>query len=71
MLEFLQTWLQGHGIGALTAVLMLVFRDAIPGFVAGIQADIFDHILAVLREFDLRVYQNPSASDFRGLARAN
>jgi len=32
-----------------------------------IQADIFDHILAVVPEFDLRVYQNPSGSDFRGL----
>ncbi|MGB5487915.1 MAG: mechanosensitive ion channel family protein [Lysobacterales bacterium] len=32
-----------------------------------IQADIFDHILAVIPEFDLRVYQNPTGSDFRGL----
>ena len=32
-----------------------------------IQSDIFDHILAVVPEFDLRVYQNPSGSDFRGL----
>lgn len=29
------------------------------------QADIFDHILAVLPEFDLRVFQNPSGSDFQ------
>jgi miniconductance mechanosensitive channel len=34
-----------------------------------IQADIFDHLLAVLPEFDLRVYQNPSGLDFQsGLA---
>ena len=32
-----------------------------------IQADIFDHILAVLPEFDLRVYQNPTGADFRML----
>jgi miniconductance mechanosensitive channel len=32
-----------------------------------IQADIFDHILAVLPEFDLRVYQNPTGADFRKL----
>ncbi len=32
-----------------------------------IQADIFDHILAVIPEFDLRVYQNPSGYDFRTL----
>ncbi len=30
-----------------------------------IQADIFDHILAVVPEFDLCVYQNPTGSDFR------
>ena len=29
-----------------------------------IQADIFDHILAVLPEFELRVFQNPSGFDF-------
>ncbi len=34
-----------------------------------IQADIFDHILAVLPEFDLRVYQSPSGHDIQtGLA---
>lgn len=32
-----------------------------------IQADIFDHILSVVPEFDLRVFQNPSGSDFRQL----
>ena len=31
-----------------------------------ILADIFDHILAVLPEFDLRVYQRPTGADFRG-----
>ncbi len=31
----------------------------------GIQADIFDHILAVIPEFDLRVYQAPAGSDIR------
>ena len=29
-----------------------------------IQADIFDHILAVLPEFDLRVFQSPTGQDF-------
>ena len=33
-----------------------------------IQADIFDHILAVLPKFDLRVFQQPSGSDVRALA---
>ncbi len=31
----------------------------------GIQADIFDHVLAILPEFDLRVFQNPTGSDFQ------
>jgi len=30
-----------------------------------IQADIFDHILAVLPEFDLRIFQNPTGQDFQ------
>jgi len=33
----------------------------------GIQSDIFDHILAVVPEFDLQVYQNPTGADFRML----
>jgi miniconductance mechanosensitive channel len=32
-----------------------------------IQADIFDHILAILPEFDLHVFQNPTGSDFNKL----
>ncbi len=33
----------------------------------GIQGDIFDHILAVLPQFGLRVFQNPTGADFRRL----
>ncbi len=33
-----------------------------------IQADIFDHILAVVPEFELRVFQAPTGSDVRSLA---
>lgn len=33
----------------------------------GIQADVFDHVLAVIPEFGLRVFQNPSGADFRQL----
>lgn len=32
-----------------------------------IQSDIFDHLLAVLGEFDLRAFQSPSGSDLEGL----
>lgn len=33
----------------------------------GIQADVFDHVLAIIPEFGLRVFQNPSGEDFREL----
>ncbi len=36
-----------------------------------IQADIFDHLLAVLPKFDLRVFQNPTGYDFRGFGDGN
>jgi miniconductance mechanosensitive channel len=36
----------------------------------GIQGDIFDHILAVIPLFDLRVFQAPSGADIRALAAA-
>ncbi len=32
-----------------------------------IQADIFDHILAIAPAFDLRIYQSPSGGDIRDL----
>ncbi len=32
-----------------------------------IQADIFDHLLAVAPEFDLRIFQEPTGLDFQGL----
>ena len=34
-----------------------------------IQADIFDHLLAAVPEFDLRVFQNPSGYDFSRLSK--
>jgi miniconductance mechanosensitive channel len=36
-----------------------------------IQADIFDHICAIVPEFGLRLYQQPAGTDFAGLARHN
>ena len=32
-----------------------------------IQADIFDHLIAVAQEFDLKIFQQPSGNDFRKL----
>ena len=34
-----------------------------------IQADIFDHLLAVVPQFGLRVFQNPTGADFKALGR--
>jgi len=34
-----------------------------------IQSDIFDHILAIITEFDLRVFQQPSGGDFQNIIR--
>ncbi len=34
-----------------------------------VQADIFDHILAVVPEFELRVFQEPTGSDFQSLSK--
>jgi len=33
----------------------------------GIQSDIFDHLLAVIGEFDLRIHQTPSGNDMRSM----
>lgn len=35
----------------------------------GIQADIFDHLLSILPEFGLRVFQSPSGMDVRALSK--
>ncbi len=35
-----------------------------------VQADIFDHVLSIVPEFGLRVFQNPSSYDFASLAQA-
>lgn len=40
-------------------------RDIVWKNYEGLQSDIFDHLLAVLPEFDLEVFQNPTGSDFR------
>jgi miniconductance mechanosensitive channel len=37
----------------------------------GVQADIFDHILAIVPQFELRVFQNPSGDDFQKIVSNN
>lgn len=44
-------------------------KDIVWANYEAIQADIFDHILAVVPEFDLKVFQHPSGSDFSKLGR--
>jgi len=46
-------------------------KDKVWANYEALQADIFDHILAVVPEFDLRVYQNPTGRDFQGLVGVN
>ncbi len=43
-------------------------KDKVWANYEAIQADIFDHILAIVPEFDLKVFQNPAGSDFREFA---
>lgn len=43
-----------------------MIKDWIP--YEGVQADVFDHVLAIIPEFDLRVFQSPSGADFQRLA---
>ena len=43
-------------------------NDTVWAHYEAIQADIFDHILAVVPQFDLRVFQNPTGNDFGKLA---
>ncbi len=38
------------------------------GVYENIQSDLFDHLLAILPEFGLRVFQNPAGADFRKIA---
>ena len=38
------------------------------GAYEGIQSDLFDHILAIVHEFDLRVFQNPTSASLEALA---
>ena len=34
-----------------------------------IQSDIFDHLLAIAQEFDLKIFQNPTGADFNSLSK--
>lgn len=44
-------------------------KDKVWANYEAIQADIFDHILSVVPEFDLKVFQNPTGNDFQMIRR--
>ena len=43
-------------------------KDQVWANYEAIQSDIFDHILAVVPDFDLKVFQSPAGSDFKEFA---
>lgn len=43
-------------------------KDKVWSHYEAVQADIFDHLLAIAPEFDLKIYQYPSGSDIRGMS---
>ncbi len=56
-----QLALADHGL----PIEIYVFcKDKVWANYESIQADIFDHILAIIPEFDLKIFQIPSGSDF-------
>jgi len=42
-------------------------KDKVWANYEAIQSDIFDHLLAIIPEFDLKIFQNPSGGDFKEL----
>ena len=62
-MTFLVRQLQPTGEG-LPIEIYVFTNDTRWAVYEGIQADIFDHILAIVPEFGLRVYQTPSSNDF-------
>jgi hypothetical protein len=58
----------------LVLFLLLIFKDTILSLVCqlelgseGIQSDVFDHLLSIVPEFGLRLYQKPAGSDLASL----
>jgi miniconductance mechanosensitive channel len=52
------------GPAGLPIEIYVFTRDIVWANYEAIQSDIFDHILAVLPEFGLRIFQNPTGHDF-------
>ena len=65
-MTFLVRQLSPQGKG-LPIEIYVFCKDKVWANYEAIQADIFDHILAVVPEFDLKVFQHPSGADFQAL----
>ena len=52
------------GPSGLPIEIYVFTNDTVWAHYERIQSDIFDHIFAVVREFDLRLFQNPTGEDF-------
>ncbi|WP_238480254.1 mechanosensitive ion channel family protein [Mangrovibacterium lignilyticum] len=67
-MTFLVRHLQPTELG-LPIEIYVFSKDQIWANYEGIQADIFDHVLAILPEFGLQVFQNPSGHDVNELGK--
>jgi len=56
------------GPNGLPIEIYVFSNDQAWGNYEAIQADIFDHLLALVPEFGLRIFQNPTGADLRALA---
>ena len=56
------------GPNGLPMEIYVFTNDTVWARYEAIQSDIFDHILAVVPQFDLRIFQNPTGRDFGKLA---
>ncbi len=65
-MTFLVRHLQPGPTGIPIEIFVFSSEQAWPVY-EGIQADIFDHILSVVPEFELGIFQNPTGDDFRML----
>jgi miniconductance mechanosensitive channel len=69
-MTFMVRQLQPTETGLPIEIIAFSREKAFAGY-ENIQSDIFDHVLAVIPEFDLRVFQNPTGNDFMAVGRVD
>ncbi len=57
------------GANGIPMEIYVFSKDQVWANYEAIQADIFDHVLAIIPEFGLKVFQNPSGEDFLSLVK--